>query len=47
MFVFIYYQLYIALSQINSAQRVIILISKNNNKKTSNLVYPKVLFQIF
>lgn len=39
-------QLYIALSRITSAQRVTILFSENGDKKTNNVVYPKVLLQI-
>lgn len=43
-FTLIYSQLYIVLSQIISTQRVIILFSKNSNKKTNNKVYSKILF---
>lgn len=40
---FIRSQHYIALLQVTSAQRVGILLSENNDRKTNNLVYPKIL----
>ena len=37
-FVFIYDQIYIALSQVTSAQGVIVLLSENGNEKINNVV---------
>lgn len=41
---FIHDQLYITLSQITSAQEVIILIAENSDEKTNNLGHLEVLF---
>lgn len=43
---FIHGQLYIALSQVTSAQGVTVLFSENGDEKTNNVVYPEVLLQI-
>lgn len=43
-FVFTYGQIYIALSQVTSAQSVIVLLSENGNEKINNVVYLEVLF---
>lgn len=45
-FTFTYSQFYIALLQITSAQRVRVFLFENGNKKTNNIVYPEVLFQL-
>lgn len=43
-FVFIYRQLYVTLSQIIGAQGVIVLLFQNVDGKTNNKVYPEILF---
>ena len=40
---FIYGQLYIALSQITSAQGVTVLLFENGDEKTNNVVYSEVI----
>lgn len=42
-FAFTYGQLYIVLSQVTSVQEITVLLSKNDDEKTNNVVYLKVL----
>ena len=43
-FAFTHGQLYVALSRVNTLQRMIILMAENSNGKINNVVYPDVLF---
>ena len=42
---FTYSQIYVALSQVTSAQGVTVLLSENGYGKTNNVDYPEVLFR--
>lgn len=41
---FTYGQLYVVLSQVTSIQKITVLLSKNDDEKTNNVVYLKILF---
>lgn len=44
-FAFTHSQLYIILLQVISTQEITVLLSKNGDRKTNNIVYLEVLFQ--